>query len=201
MAVVTVLANQGIRTEHDYAIKWGKKIRGIHDDVIKWKKNPRYWPFVRGIHRSPVNSPHKGQWRGLLMFSFICTWIDGWVNNGEAGGLRRYRAHYDVIVMWSFVRGIPRLPGGFPSQRPVARSFDVFFNQRLNKRLIKRSRHRWFKPPSRLLWRRCNEQTWCWHSCPDIFVFQHQKFPSSNHNITPCNWVRIGQKLPILAWF
>ena len=32
-----------------------------HDDVIKWKHFPRYWPFVRGIHRSPVNSPHKGQ--------------------------------------------------------------------------------------------------------------------------------------------
>ena len=42
------------------------------DDVIKWKHFPRYWPFVRGIHRSPVNSPHKGQWRGALMFSLIC---------------------------------------------------------------------------------------------------------------------------------
>ena len=31
-----------------------------HDDVIKWKHFPRYWPFVRGIHRSPVNFPHKG---------------------------------------------------------------------------------------------------------------------------------------------
>ena len=30
------------------------------DAVIKWKHLPRYWPFVRGIHRSPVNSPHKG---------------------------------------------------------------------------------------------------------------------------------------------
>ena len=48
---------------------------------------------------SPVNSPHKGQWRGALMFSLICTWINGWVNNGEAGDLRRHRAHYDVIVM------------------------------------------------------------------------------------------------------
>ena len=37
-----------------------------HDDVIKWKHFPRYWPFVRGIHRTPVNSPHKGQWLGDL---------------------------------------------------------------------------------------------------------------------------------------
>ena len=36
-----------------------------HDDVIKWKHIPRYWPFERGIHRSPVNSQHKGQWRFL----------------------------------------------------------------------------------------------------------------------------------------
>ena len=47
----------------------------------------------------PVNSPHKGQWRGALMFSLICVWINGWVNNREAGHLRRHRGHYDVIVM------------------------------------------------------------------------------------------------------
>ena len=64
-----------------------------HDDVIKWKHFPRYWPFVRGIHRSPVNSPHKGQWRGALMFSLIYARINDWVNNGEAGDLRRNRAH------------------------------------------------------------------------------------------------------------
>ena len=44
----------------------------FHDDVIKWKHFPRYWPFVMGIHRSPVNSSHKDQWRGALMFSLIC---------------------------------------------------------------------------------------------------------------------------------
>ena len=70
-----------------------------HDDVIKWKHFPRYWPFVRGIHRSPVNSPHKGQWRGALMFTLICVRINGWVNNREAGDFRRHLAHYDVIVM------------------------------------------------------------------------------------------------------
>ena len=64
----------------------------MHDDVIKWKHFPHYWPFVR----SPVNCPHKGQWRGALMFSLICVCINGWVNNGEAGDLRRHRSHYDV---------------------------------------------------------------------------------------------------------
>ena len=68
-------------------------------NVIKWKYFPRYWPFVRGIHQSPVNSTHKGQRRGSLMFSLICAWINGWVNNHEAGDLRRNRAHYDVTVI------------------------------------------------------------------------------------------------------
>ena len=70
-----------------------------HDDVIKWKHFPRYWPFVRGIHRSPENSLHKGQCRGALMFSLIYAWINGSVNNREAGDLRRHRAHYEVTVM------------------------------------------------------------------------------------------------------
>ena len=47
----------------------------------------------------PMNSQHKGQWRGALMFSLICVWINGWANNRKAGDLRRHRARYDVIVM------------------------------------------------------------------------------------------------------
>ena len=80
---------------------WTVKNNLLHDDVIKWKHLPRYWSLVRGIHRSlvKVNSPHKGQWRGDLMFYLIWAWINGWANNREAGDLRRHRAHYDVIVM------------------------------------------------------------------------------------------------------
>ena len=69
------------------------------DDVIKWKYFPCYWSFVRAIHRWPVNSPHKCQWRGALMLSLICTWMNGWVNNGEVGDLRRHHTHYDVTVI------------------------------------------------------------------------------------------------------
>ena len=47
----------------------------------------------------PGEFQHKGQWRGALMFSLICVWINGLVNFGVAGDLRRYRVHYDVIVM------------------------------------------------------------------------------------------------------
>ena len=93
-----------------------------HDDVIKWKHFPHYWPFVRGIHRSPVNSPNKGQWRGALDVFFdlskqswgwwfetpsdslwrhcnVCEPGCKWWHR-EAGDLRRHRTHYDVIVMY-----------------------------------------------------------------------------------------------------
>ena len=71
----------------------------MHDDGIKRKHFLRYWPFVWGIPRSPVNSPLKGQWRRALMFTLIYARINGWVNNREAGDLRRHRAHYDVTVI------------------------------------------------------------------------------------------------------
>ena len=77
-----------------------QRIHIKYDDVMKWKHFPRHWPFVRGIHRSPVNSPHK---------------------------------------------------------RPVTRSFDVFFDLGLNKRLSKQSRRWLFKTPSCSLWRHCND--------------------------------------------
>ena len=59
---------------------------------------------MRGSHRSPVNSPHKGQWRGALKFSLI--WINGVVNNRWAGDLRRQSTHYDITVMlfWECVQ-------------------------------------------------------------------------------------------------
>ena len=73
----------------------------VHDIVIKWKHFPHYWPFVWGIHRSPVNIPHKGQWHRALMFSLISAWK---TNNHEAGDLRHHHTLYDATVMiwlWS----------------------------------------------------------------------------------------------------
>ena len=76
---------------------YSKQVKGWRNQMETF---PRYWSFVGGIHRSPVDSPHKG---------------------------------------------------------PVTRSFDVFFDLRLNTRLSKQSRRRWFKTPSRSSWRHCNE--------------------------------------------
>ena len=60
---------------------------------------PGYWPFVRGIHRPPMNAPHKGHWRGASMPSLFCAWANGWVNNPGAGNLGRHCVHYDVTVI------------------------------------------------------------------------------------------------------
>ena len=71
--------------------------------VLSWEIIPHMMTSSNGSI-FPVNSPHKSQWRVPLMFSLICARINGRVNNGDSGDLRRYRAHYDVAVMnglWS----------------------------------------------------------------------------------------------------
>ena len=93
--LLTIVIQQG-------ELIWPNGSSPTHDDVIKWEHFPRNWPFLRGIHRSPVNSPHNGQWSGALIFSLICAWINGWVNNSEAGDLRHHRAYYDANVMCEY---------------------------------------------------------------------------------------------------
>ena len=72
-----------------------------HGDIIKCKHFLRWWSFVWGIHWSPVNSSHKGQWWEALIFSLICRSINIWENNCEAGDLRCHFAHYDAMVIWN----------------------------------------------------------------------------------------------------
>ena len=77
---------------------WRKSEDGIlmcYHDVIKWKHFARYWPFVRGIQRHRWIPRTKITDAELWCF----LWSDDWVNNGAAGDLRRYRAHFDVSVM------------------------------------------------------------------------------------------------------
>ena len=97
-----------------------------HDDVIKWK-HFRVTGHLCGEFTGDRWIPHTkaSDCMGALMFSLICVWINGWVNNGEAGDLRRDRVHYDVTVMqshptthtrgphmrflwWAFGKKIPR---------------------------------------------------------------------------------------------
>ena len=75
-----------------------------HDYVTKWKHFSALLAICAG--NSPVTgeSPLKGQWRWALILYLIYAWINGWVNNREAGDLRRHRTNYDVRVMFFLVR-------------------------------------------------------------------------------------------------
>ena len=135
-------------------------IMNVQDGVIKWKYFPRYWPFVRRIHRSPANSPNKGQWRGALMFSLICAlnkWLSeqswNWrfetpsrslsrhcnvvANDWQASWWRHQMAIFSALP--SLCAGNSSVTGEFSSQRPVTLSFDVLFDLHLNKRLSEQS--------------------------------------------------------------
>ena len=59
----------GCRLHHNMLSDRSRQWCYDHDDVIKWKHSPPYWLLVWGIHRSPMNSSRKGQWRGALIFS------------------------------------------------------------------------------------------------------------------------------------
>ena len=80
------------RTKHDYNFC-------CLYQIAPWWHHLRHWSFVRGIHRSPVNSTNKGQWCGFVIFSLICAWTNGGANHWDAGDFRRHGAHYDITVM------------------------------------------------------------------------------------------------------
>ena len=144
--------------------------RTSHDDVIKLKHFPRYWPFVWGIHWSTVNSPHKGQWRGALMFSLICAWTNPWVNNRDSGDLRRHCAHYDVAVI--------------PTVRfPVTRVWQTLIPDntiRNTRRSISQSIKNSSRPPNTT-------------RCFNVFMKGYQAWPPSiKHNIKNNLWGAIN---------
>ena len=74
-------------------------------------------------------------------------------------------------ALLALCEGYLPVTGGFPSQRPVTRSFDVFFELRLNKRFSKQLRRRWFETPLRSLRRHCN--------CYVLLSFNSKKLPIS----------------------
>ena len=79
----------------------GTALTGNAPNTSEWSTNLLFTKaqLILEFLWSLVNSLHKGQWRGALIFSFICVWINGWVNIREAGDLWCYHAHYDITVM------------------------------------------------------------------------------------------------------
>ena len=98
------IEDQAIKLELDSPSLWSASIQPTRPHcqltfAPQMDTFPRYWPFVKGINRPPTDSPHKGQWRGALVFSLVCAWRNGSENNRDSGDFRRHRAHNDVTVM------------------------------------------------------------------------------------------------------
>ena len=88
-------------------------------------------------------------------------------------------------VTGSLCAGNSPVTGKFPPQRPVTRSFDIFFDLRLNKWSNKQSWRQWFEMPSSSLWCHCNEMWWVvlnW--CIDHVVFRVNAVISSLQSAT-----------------
>ena len=62
-------------------------------DVMTWQRSPHWWPFVKGIHQSPVSSPYKGPMMQNFEFSLLLVWTDYWANSQVAGDLTAIIRH------------------------------------------------------------------------------------------------------------
>ena len=91
-------------------------------------------------------------------------------------------------------------PGEFPTQRPVTRSFDVFFDLRLNKRLSKQSWGWWFEKPSWSLWRQCNDYNHLHHGCLELFGEQWCTDWSFAFNICELYYTGVAFRSPRPSW-
>ena len=112
--------------------------------------------------------------------------IDGSVACGDRKAISSWWRHQmeTFSALLAICAGISPVPGEFPPQRPVKRSFDVFFDLRLNKRLSKQSWGWWFETLSRPLWRQCNVLILHTHT-PWIFVRVGEK---RRVILNPCPW-------------
>ena len=84
-----------------------------------------------------------------------CSQSQVWIMGMDYVPLWRHQMETFSALLTLCAGNLP-VAGEFSSQRSVTRSFDVFFDLHLNKRLSKQSRCRWFQTPPYLLWRHCN---------------------------------------------
>ena len=159
----------------------------FHGDIIKWRHFPRYWPFVRestsqqwrgaltfslicastngwAYRRRWLETPYVGYSIRRPIYNDWGPIYNNWgllmkthYNCGPSYTWWRHQMETFSAILALCAENSP-VTGEFPSQRPVTRSFDVFFDLRLNTRMSKHSWGWWFETPSRSLWRHCNDK-------------------------------------------
>ena len=125
--------------------------------IRKFAKLTEYL-FNHANHIYSSSGPDRYE-RGLKNVTYTCrTW---WRHQMET-----------FSALLAICAGYSSVSGEFPAQRPVTRSFDVFFDLRLHKRLSKQSWGWWFETLSRPLWRRCNESIIREDNHPDAYTYR-----------------------------
>ena len=99
------------------------------------------------------NGKPQQWWPSLMCSEYSLFCHDG--KNRQKTWWRHQMETFSALL--AICAGNSPVPGEFPAQRPVTRSFDVFFDLRLNKRLSKQSWGWWFETLSRPLWRHRND--------------------------------------------
>ena len=154
------------------------------------------------------------QWERCFLWKLCCHWLKGLRQHEiavviQSLGVSSYGtdivlAQYTPSSWWrhqmetysallAICAGNSPVPGEFPTQRPVTRSFDVFFDLRLNKRLSKQLWSWWFETLSRPLWRHRNDNQIVKHNLIAIHRFLGINLINL---LTP----RVS-KLLLIAWF
>ena len=163
---------------HTIFISTIDQLRFISETIEIWKYETEFWRYCQ-----PPVSPyyHKNVYFVLLDFEFVSLTVlikqlsmdycklyaktfSGFID--QLWSVTWYTTYPDLSwwrhqmetfsALLDLCDGNSPVTGEIPSQRPVTRSFDVFFDIRLNKRLSKQPRRRWFETPSHSLWRHCN---------------------------------------------
>ena len=113
--------------------------------------------------------------------------IYGHVRQMRCKGNMMTSSNGNISALPALCAGNSPVTGEFPTQRPVTRSFDVFFDLRLNKQLIKQWWGWWFETPLRPLWRHCNKwfhfQVWIQHSSSRIRLDDSSTSPNRSYDL------------------
>ena len=145
---------------------------------IQWNRsNNKQFILTKFSHMAEIISwIYNTRVEGNNFFYIEDISMSGWQYENRIGTLgliwRRHQTK-TFSALLAICAGNSPVTGEFPAQRPVTRSFDVFFDLRLNKRLSKQSWGWWFETSSRSLWRHSNEQNTCtWHFGDDNFKYK-----------------------------